>query len=187
MRYPVSASGAAEPSASRGWSSLLFARREALGDHGGPGGGVDVEAEDVWSVVVADRVEVAARGADRADVEVGDERFLALADGAGQDLAVRADDHGVALLDPPVAAFEKGRGNETVAVREVGRDLINVKHGIDADDVHPILAREVLHGGDPTVARGERRGDPDVDALGVHVEPRERHVVLPADQPADPP
>ena len=72
-------------------------------------------------------------------------------------------------------------------MREVGRNLIEVHAGIDADDVAAALAGDVPHGRDPTVARGERGRGPDVHALAVDVEPGQRHVVLPAGQARQPP
>ena len=63
-------------------------------------------------------------------------------------------------------------------MREVVRDLVDVQHRVDPDHEHPVLARQVLHRRDPRVAGRQRRREPHVDALGVHVEPRERHVVL---------
>ena len=86
----------------------------------------------------------------------------------------------------PLSATKR-RGRHAVAVREVGRDPVDVEDRVHADDEHPVLPRQVAHRRDPAVARSERRGEPHVDALRVQVEPRQRHVVLPADQPADAP
>jgi hypothetical protein len=59
-----------------------------------------VEAKDVRAVVVADRVEQPPGRADRAEVEVADQCLLALADGAGEQAPVGADDDRIPLLDP---------------------------------------------------------------------------------------
>ena len=71
-------------------------------------------------------------------------------------------------------------------MREVGGDLVDVQGRVDPHDVHPVLAREVAHRGDPPVTERQRRRQPDVDTLRVEVEPGQWHVVLPADQPAQP-
>ena len=54
------------------------------------------------------------------------------------------------------------------------------------DDERPRLARDVDERRLPGVAVVGGRGDVDLDARLVEREARERHVVLPADQPADP-
>ena len=45
-----------------------------------------------------------------------------------------------------------------VAVREVGRDLVDVQARVDADHVAAALARDVPHGRDPAVAAGRGSG-----------------------------
>ena len=55
-------------------------------------------------------------------------------DRPGEDLAVRADDHAVAGLDPLGLGARRAR-HDPVAVREVGRDLVDVQARVDPDDV----------------------------------------------------
>ena len=81
----------------------------------------------------------------------------------------------------------EARRHQPVPVGEVGRDLVDVEDRVDPDDEHPVLPGDVAHSRDPGVAGCQRRREPDVDALRVQVEPGQRHVVLPADQPADAP
>src|SRR5687767_5360881 len=99
-----------------------------------------------------------------------------------QDDAIRIDDDAVAGLDPLVLIGAP----DSVAMRKVGRNLIEVHAGIDADDVAAALAGDVPHGRDPTVARGKCWCGPDVHALAVDVEPGQWHVVLPAGQARTP-
>ncbi len=132
------------------------------------------------------RVHEAAPGPDRAQVEVGGQDLLFLAGRPGQDAAVRADDHRVAFLQPGAVFLQVGGRHQLIAMREGGRDLVGVQHRVDTDHEHPVLAGQVLQRGDPPVADGQRGGDPQVHPLRIHVEPGQRHVVLPADQPADP-
>ena len=108
-------------------------------------------------------------------------------DRAGEDFAAGPDDDRVALLDPGALLRHVARRHQPVAVGKVIRDLVDVEDRVDADHEHPVLPRQVPHRRDPGVARGQRRREPHVDPLRVQVEPRQRHVVLPADQPADPP
>src|SRR5438132_5768587 len=53
------------------------------------------------------------------------------------------------------------------------------------DDIRAALTRDVHQRRLPGVAVVGRRGDVDLDAGFVEREARERHVVLPADEPAD--
>src|SRR5439155_1580879 len=55
----------------------------------------------------------------------------------------------------------------------------------DADHVLPPFFRDVAQRRHPRFAVIPRRRDPDVDPFRVHRRTRERHVVLPADQPTD--
>ena len=70
---------------------------------------------------------------------------------SGEDLAVRADDHGVAGLHP-LGVVRIGRP-DLLPVGEVGRDLVDVQARVHADHVAAALAGDVPHGGDPAVAR----------------------------------
>ena len=77
---------------------------------------------------------------------------------SGEDVAVRADDHGVAARQPVVVAAV-----ELVAAGNVGRDVGAAHAEVHADDEHPALFGDVLHrrhphvASCPTSARGRRR------------------------------
>ena len=73
---------------------------QRLRNNGGPRRRVDVQAKNIRAVVVADGVHMAACGEDIAEVEVGDQRFLAFTDRPGDDLATGADDCRVARFEP---------------------------------------------------------------------------------------
>jgi hypothetical protein len=76
-----------------------------------------------------------------------------------------------------------------IPVGEVGRNLVDVDvHAwVDADHVAAALQGDVLHGGYPAVGRVERGRDSDIHTAGIELEPGQRHVVLPADESAQPP
>ena len=130
-----------------------------------------------------DRVEVAACGAHGSGVDVGVQDGLLVPCRSRQDGTLGVDDDAVAGLNPVVLLGAP----DPVAMREVGRDLVEVHAGIDADDVATALARDVPHGRDPAVPRSEGGCRPDIHSLAVDVEPGQRHVVLPAGQPGQPP
>jgi hypothetical protein len=152
-------------------------------DEGRPGRGVDVEPEDVRAVVVASWVHVTAPGQDGPQIEVGENGLFFLTYRPGEDAAVGRDDRGVAFLQPGTVFLQVTRRDQPVAVREGGWDLVGVQHRVDADDEHPVLAGQMLQGGNPAVAGRQRGRNPKLHTLGVHVEPGQRHVVFPADQP----
>ena len=104
---------------------------------------------------------------------------------AGQDLPVRSDDHRVARLHP--VGVLRIDPPHPFPVREVRRDLVDAHARVHPDHVAASLPGDVPHRRDPAVTPRERRRHPHVDTLGVEEEASERHVVLPADQPADAP
>ena len=97
-----------------------------------------------------------------------------------EDLAVRIDDDGVAARRPIV-----GIAVELVAPGEVAGNVGAADARVHADDVHATFLRDVSHRCDPHVGVVPRRREVDVDSLLVHRGACERHVVLPADEPAE--
>jgi hypothetical protein len=73
--------------------------------------------EDVGTVVVADRVEVPARGAYGSEIDVGVQDGLLMTSRTRQDDAIGIDDDAVAGLDPLVLIGAP----DSVAMRKVGR------------------------------------------------------------------
>jgi len=61
-----------------------------------------------------------------AEIQVGDQGFLALPHRPGQDLSAGRDDDGVAFLDPLPVLAEVLLRDEPVAVRESSATLSNV-------------------------------------------------------------
>ena len=78
--------------------------------------------------------------------------------GPARMLAVRPDDRRCCPARPTVLLGEVACRDEPVAVREVGRDPVDVEDRVDADDEHPVLACEVPHRRDPGVARSRASG-----------------------------
>ena len=101
------------------------------------------------------------------------------------DFPARVADHGVAGFDP-VPIFGLWIGGDPMVVRQVGGDLVAPQDRVDAYDPDPALSGDVLHGRDPAIATGEGRRQPHLHSLGVEVEAGQWHVVLPADQAAEP-
>ena len=121
---PQSAVNCAKMKALFGWTpSYTGATRSTLDDRRS-GAGVHLELEDVGPVVVAHRVEEPAGGAYRGQVDLGVQDGLLVPGGPGQDLPGGIDDDAVAVFHPAVAVVV-GRPH-AIAVREVGRDLVDV-------------------------------------------------------------
>ena len=99
------------------------------GDHR-PRGGVDVETEHVWPVVVADRVEEPSGRTDLRELQFYDQYGLGMARRAGEDLATRADDHRVARLYP-LCVVRIGPPHP-LPIRKVCRDLVDVDARVHA-------------------------------------------------------
>ncbi len=94
-------------------------------------------------------------------------------------LTTRVHDRAVAGLYPLAILLH---APHPVAIRKAGGNLIGVHTQIDPIvHIEPFAQGDLT--GDPTIPDCERRCDPHVDALRVHVEPRQRHVVLPAASP----
>jgi hypothetical protein len=113
-----------------------------------------VKAEDIGTVVMADRVEVAASGQDIAEVQVGDK-------GSSRCRT------GPARISP------------------LGATMTVLPSSSQSPFSSRYFARDMAHGGNPSVARRQSGRQPQVHSLRVHVEPGQRHVVLPADQAPD--
>ncbi len=108
------------------------------------------------------------------------EDALRLPQGACQEGAVGTDDGAAAPADPP-------EPRQLLREREVGRVARGLLEVAGADHIGARLERDVHEGRLPAFAVVGRRGDVDLDARLVEREPRERHVVLPADEAAEPP
>jgi hypothetical protein len=92
-----------------------------------------VQAEDIRPVIVADRVEQAAGRQHVAQVQVGDEGFLALPHRPGEDLTAGRHDDRVAFLDPLAVVFAVLLRDEPVTVWEAGRNLADMQDRVDTD------------------------------------------------------
>src|SRR5215204_6423840 len=138
---------------------LLLERLES--DDHRPRTCVDGEPEDVRTMVMTHRVEPVALRAGVREVDLGGQDRLLVPCGTRDNPAVRTDDHAVALLWP-VRLVPFGGPPDTISVREVPRNLVNVEARVNADDIAAALLCDVAERCDPPVAAFERRGEPDV-------------------------
>ena len=113
-------------------------------------------------------------------IELGVEDSLLVVERAGEIRAVGTEDRAAAPAED-VAPLE------LVEKREVRRIRARPLEVARRDHEGPRLAGDVDERRLPGIAVVGRRGDVELDARLVEREARERHVVLPADQAADPP
>ena len=133
--------------------------------------------EHVRARVVPDRVEPALRVQPGAQVAVRDHDPLAVVERAGDHLAPRRlDDHRAAAAVDLLAVDLR---------REVVRERAARDELRDADHERARLDRDVAHRRLPAVRVVGGRRDPDLRPALVDRLARQRHPVLPADQPAD--
>src|SRR6185312_11878633 len=149
--------------------------------HRGAGRGVDDQAEDVAAAVVANRIELLAADPGPGRVDLGVEHAFLAGQRARQYVPFGADDDGVAA-GQPVAAVAV----QAVAAGQVRGQVGGADAGGDADDVGAALPGDVPQGRHPDLGVVPGGRQVDVDALGVQGGPGQGHVVLPADQPAEP-
>ena len=112
--------------------------------HRRSGPGVDREPEHVRAVVVAGRVEVPPGGPDDAEGSISAYRIVSSCR-AGP---ARSWPNGSAMTELPAETQSGSSGSiapHLVAVREALGDLVHPQARVDADDVHPVLARDVAH------------------------------------------
>src|SRR4029077_6342749 len=91
---------------------------------------------------------------------------------------------------PVVAVVAAAAGRVVVqgrAAGQVGREVGGADAGGAAAHAGPALPGDVAQGRHPHVGVVPGGCQVDVDALGVEGGTGERHVVLPADEPAEPP
>ena len=108
-------------------------------------------------------------------------RFRRSFERAGQDVAFRPADRGVAPGQPVVVASV-----DLPRPRQVPGHVGPPHAEGDPDHVHPPLLGDVAERRHPHVAVVPCRSEIDVDAQVVQRRPGEGHVVLPAHQPAEP-
>ncbi len=114
-------------------------------------------------------------------VALGIQDAVLFVERAGDDSPARADDHRIARVVPLLEVREQPR-----ALWEIFRDVLAPHRGPVAQHPAPPFGRNVPHCRDPRAALVPGRRDVDLAALREDRKPRQRHVVLPADQPADP-
>ena len=131
-------------------------------------------------MVVPGRIEALTLLVEPLRVEVGVQDFLFAVQRAGQVTAIRAEDRGA-------AAAEDVHAGQLVAERKVFGIRACPLEMRRADDERARLPCDVDKRRLPSVAVVGGRGDVDLDSRLVQREAGKRHVVLPADQPADPP
>src|SRR5437764_4020965 len=140
------------------------------------------EREKIGTRIVPRHIELPTRSRDALRIDLAEQEPLLLVQRAGDDLAIRIDDHAVARVHPS-RRRNVYIGLEAQAVREIGRSHRTAA----ADDVHAALLGDVAERRDPRLTSVPGRSGVDVHTIVVQGLPRERHVVLPADQAAEPP
>ena len=139
---------------------------------------LDLQAEDVWAVVVARRVEALSFLEEARRLEVRVEDPLLVVERAGEVRAVGPEDR---AASPAEDVVPLERVSERKIIR-VGGGALEVA---GRDDERASLPGDVDEGRLLCLAVVGRRRYVDLDSGLVQREPRQRHVVLPADQPAE--
>src|SRR6478672_1197380 len=142
-------------------------------------GRANAELEHVGPAVVADRVEALPLGEQLRRVELRVEDSLLVVQRPGEIGAVGREDRTAAAADRP-GSLDLGGEREVVGVCVLALEVRR------RDDVCAALAGDVDERRLPGIAVVGGRGDVDLDAGLVERYPRKRHVVLPADQSAEP-
>ena len=134
--------------------------------------------EHVGSSVVARHVEVPLGAERRGEIAIGEHDALTVVERPADHVAGRRHDTGPA---PAEHLHLLGDREREVGREGRARDVLGGAHhegaGLDGD---------VAHRGDPAVAVVGGRCHPDLRPALVHAPARERHAVLPADEPTDP-
>jgi hypothetical protein len=115
-----------------------------------------------------------------SEVKLGGDHAGFAGQGPGHQPSARSNDRRIAPRQPVILVAV-----QRVGVREVARHVGAAQEGGHADDEHLPLLGDVAQGGHPLVTVPRRRQE-HVDPALVHRHPSERHVVLPADERADP-
>src|SRR5215470_16400012 len=134
-----------------------------------------VQTEHVGPMVVARRVEALALGEEQLRVELRVEHALLVPERPGEVAPVGPEDRGAAAADELVALGQRHVVREARgALEDAAREHEGT--GLSRDVAHRVVPHLRVLGG---------RREVELDAGLVEREARERHEVLPADQPAD--
>src|ERR1022692_2905721 len=151
-RAVIAAKRVRDPPAPRGdvlgsMSSCSSHLRGWLVDHGLTDGAVDGQTEDVVAAVVAGDVEGTVRRRDARRFDLGEQQPVLFMERAGNDLAARCHDDGIAGVQPLVRVRK-----QLLAAGEPGGHIAGPERAARADHPAAALRRDVPHRRDPGVA-----------------------------------